>query len=70
MNSVGIDLYRNRSHIAVIDEHGELSLSKRIVNDCDTFLELLGGLDGESQIAVEATYGWGVARRATRGQRV
>jgi transposase len=24
----------------------------------ETFLELLGGLEGESQIAVEATYGW------------
>ncbi len=58
MNSVGIDLHRNRSHIAVIDEHGELSLSRRIVNDRTTFLELLGGLEGESSIAVEATYGW------------
>jgi Transposase len=58
MNSVGIDLHRNRSHIAVIDEHGELSLSRRIVNDRSTFLELLGGLEGESSIAVEATYGW------------
>jgi hypothetical protein len=55
MNSVGIDLHRNRSHIAVIDEHGELSLSRRIVNDRTTFLELLGGLEGESSIAVEAT---------------
>jgi transposase len=58
MNSVGIDLHRNRSHVAVIDEHGELVLSKRIVNGRDTFLELLGGLEGESEIAVEATYGW------------
>jgi transposase len=58
MNSVGIDLHRNRSHIAVIDEQGELTLSKRIVNGRETFLELLGGLEGESQIAVEATYGW------------
>ena len=58
MNSVGIDLHRNRSHIAVIDEHGELILSKRIVNGRETFLDLLGGLDGESRIAVEATYGW------------
>ena len=58
MNSVGIDLHRNRSHIAVIDEHGELALSKRIVNGRETFLELLDGLEGESQIAVEATYGW------------
>jgi hypothetical protein len=30
---VGIDLHRNRSHIAVIDEQGELTLSGRIVND-------------------------------------
>ena len=58
MNSVGIDLHRNRSHIAVIDGNGELSLSQRIVNSRETFLELLGGLEGESQIAVEATYGW------------
>src|SRR6266566_2121301 len=58
MNSVGIDLHRNRSHIAVIDEHGELSVSRRIVNDRDTFLEVLGALEGDSMIAVEATYGW------------
>jgi transposase len=58
MNSVGIDLHRNRSHVAVIDEHGELALSTRIVNGRETFLELLGDLEGESQIAVEATYGW------------
>src|SRR6266516_5501087 len=58
MNSVGIDLHRNRSHVAVIDGQGELSLSRRIVNDRATFLELLAGLEGESQIAVEATYGW------------
>jgi transposase len=58
MNTVGIDLHRNRSHIAVIDSNGELSLSQRIVNSRETFLELLGGLEGESQVAVEATYGW------------
>ena len=33
MNSVGIDLHRKRSHIAVIDETGEQLLSRRIVND-------------------------------------
>src|SRR5436309_2451784 len=58
MNSVGIDLHRNRSQVAVIDGNGELSLSRRIVNDRATFLELLAGLEGESRIAVEATYGW------------
>lgn len=58
MNSVGIDLHRKRSHIAVIDAEGTQLLSRRIVNDPATFLELLGELDGESKIAVEATYGW------------
>jgi hypothetical protein len=56
MNSVGIDLHRKRSFVAVIDENGERALSRRIVNDGDTFVGLLGGLEGESQIAVEATY--------------
>ena len=43
---VGIDLHRKRSHIAVIDEQGELTVSPRIVNDRDTFLELLGDPQG------------------------
>jgi transposase len=58
MNSVGIDLHRKRSHVAVLDEHGTELLSRRIVNDPETFLELLAGIDGESKIALEATYGW------------
>ena len=43
---VGIDLHRRRSHIAIIDDHGELTLSRRIVNDRETFLELLGDPQG------------------------
>ena len=54
---VGIDLHRRRSQIAIIDEHGELTLSRRIVNDRDTFRELLGDADG-THVALEATYGW------------
>ena len=54
---VGIDLHRRRSQIAIIDEHGELTLSRRIVNDRDTFRELLGDPDG-THVALEATYGW------------
>ena len=34
------------------------AVSRRIVNDPQTFLELLEGIDGESKIALEATYGW------------
>jgi predicted NBD/HSP70 family sugar kinase len=37
MNSVGIDLHRKRSFVAVIDDQGEVALSRRIVNDRDTF---------------------------------
>jgi len=54
---VGIDLHRRRSQIAIIDEHGELTLSRRIVNDPETFKELLGDPDG-THVALEATYGW------------
>jgi transposase len=58
MNSVGIDLHRRRSHLAAIDDEGTEILSRRIVNDPATFLELLAELDGDSRIALEATYGW------------
>ena len=54
---IGIDLHRRRSQIAVIDEHGELALSRRIVNDRDTFLELLGD-PNQAHVVLEATYGW------------
>jgi hypothetical protein len=33
-------------------------LSRRIVNDPSSFLALLEGIDGESKVALEATYGW------------
>jgi transposase len=54
---VGIDLHRRRSQIAIIDENGELTLSRRIGNDRDTFGELLGDPHG-THVALEATYGW------------
>jgi transposase len=55
---VGIDLHRNRSQIAVLGGDGRELLSRRIVNDPEAFLGLLGGFDGEAKIALEATYGW------------
>jgi transposase len=58
MHSVGIDLHRSLSHVAVIDEEGDVLLSRRIVNDPAMFLELLAEIDGECRIALEATYGW------------
>src|SRR2546430_7310336 len=58
MHSVGIDLHRSRSHVAVIDDRGDVLLSRRIINHPETFLTLLGEIDGECRIALEATYGW------------
>src|SRR5918994_1301154 len=55
---VGIDLHRNRSQIAALDDHGGEILSRRIVNEPGTFLELLDELGDDARIALEATYGW------------
>lgn len=54
---IGIDLHRRRSQIAVLDSDGELVLQRRIVNDPETFRELLGAPEG-AHVALEATYGW------------
>ena len=54
---VGVDLHRRRSQIAIIDEHGQLALSRKIVNDPKTFRELPGDPEG-THVALEATYGW------------
>ena len=58
MICVGIDLHKRRSHIAALDERGGRILSRRIQNDPASFLELLSEIDGESKVALEATYGW------------
>jgi transposase len=55
---VGIDLHRKRSQIAVLDQEGRELLSRRIVNEPETFLELLQQLGDDVQVALEATYGW------------
>src|SRR6266498_1875930 len=55
---VGIDLHRKRSQIAVLDQQGGELLSRRIVNEPNSFLELLNGLGDDVQVALEATYGW------------
>ena len=67
---VGIDLHRKRSHIAVIDEQGELTVSRRIVNDRDTFLELLGDPGRRHARRVGGDLRLGVAGGAARGGRL
>lgn len=57
MHSVGIDLHRSRSHVAVIGEEGDVLLSRRNVGDPATFLELLAEIDGECRIALRSRAG-------------
>jgi transposase len=57
-NCVGIDLHRKRSHVVALDEDGGELFSRRIANDRHAVVALLGELDSESSIALEATYGW------------
>jgi transposase len=54
---VGIDLHRRRSQIAIVDQDGELTLSRRIINNPESFREVLGETEG-THVALEATYGW------------
>jgi transposase len=54
---VGIDLHRRRSFVTAITQDGEISLQRRIANDREAFLELLGDPEG-THVALEATYGW------------
>jgi transposase len=58
MHSVGIDLHRSRSHVAVLDADGQQLVSRRITNHPAAFLELLAGVEGDCRVALEATYGW------------
>ena len=58
MHSVGIDLHRKRSHVAILDDHGRELRSRRGINDGQTILALLAEIDGECRVALEATYGW------------
>ena len=54
---IGIDLHRRRSQIAVVDEHGELSVSRRIVNDRETFWSC-SAIPSARMWPWKATYGW------------
>jgi transposase len=57
---VGVDLHRKRSHVAALDEQGNLLLSRRIASKPDDFTRVFGELEpGSLSVVFEATYGWG-----------
>ena len=41
--SVGIDVHRKRSQVAVVAEDGQVQLNKNVVNGSEPMLRLIGG---------------------------
>jgi len=57
---LGVDLHRKVSHVVALDEAGNVTLSRRLVNDPAEFRRVFGELEPEPiEVAFEATYGWG-----------
>lgn len=57
---LGVDLHRKRSHVVVLDQAGEVLLSRRIGSRPEEFLRVFGELgDQPMEVAFEATFGWG-----------
>ena len=60
MMYVGIDLHRKRSHVAALDDQGQLVLSRRVQSEPAEFLRIFGELGPQPiEVAFEATFGWG-----------
>jgi transposase len=55
---VGIDLHRRRSVIYTMDAAGERVECVRIANDPMTLLEVVSQAGTDSEVVIEATYGW------------
>ena len=58
-SSVGIDVHRKRSQVAVVTEDGQVQLNKNVVNGSEPFLRLIGDLPSGTPVAFEAAFGWG-----------
>jgi transposase len=60
MNYVGIDVHKRYSVCAAQDEQGrELGVVRIDGNSSSGFAQFLGGLGGESAVAIEACWNWG-----------
>jgi len=56
---LGIDLHRNRSVVAALNDNGDVLLSRRIESRPEAFQRIFGELElGSLSVAFEATYGW------------
>src|SRR6266700_375845 len=57
--SVGIDVHRKRSQVAVVTEDGQVQLNKNVVNGSEPMLRLIGDFPSGTPVAFEAAFGWG-----------
>lgn len=60
MNYVGIDYHKRYSHVMAIDEEGKEIKNMRLDNTFEDFQRFFSGLEGSSQVVVEASRTWGV----------
>jgi len=56
---VGIDVHRNRSQVAVIDEGGKVLANRNVPNGAKPVLSVIGSLQAGTPAAYEAAFGWG-----------
>jgi transposase len=56
---VGIDVYRKRSQLAVIDANGEVLVNRNVPNGVEPILKVIGGLPPGTPAAFEAAFGTG-----------
>ena len=56
---VGIDVHRERSQVAVIDQDGKVLANRNVNNGIEAILSVIGGLPPGTKAAFEAAYGWG-----------
>ena len=54
---VGIDVYRRRSEVAVIDQSGEALTDRNVPGGAEPILGVIGGLPPGTPAAFEAAYG-------------
>jgi hypothetical protein len=57
--SVGIDVHRKRSQVAVVDQGGEVLANRNVSNRVETILGVIGDLPIGTPVAFEAAFGWG-----------
>ncbi len=56
---VGIDVHRKRSHVAVINQDGEVLANRNVPNGVKPILGVIGNLPSGTPAASGAAFGWG-----------